>query len=275
MRGLCQHCGQSHVTPEMYAADLNNIAATEYEFSDSSYLYFIESIDNPFLQHIFYYIGRNYELGGEEFSTCKKSGDAACQYLKKWITLKKDLFTYGGKHTQNETSWYLYFSQLSKKLENIRKYNKWCTFSNQFFTTKTGFPEELNSPNFNKIISQHEIYIPKYDCAHCTTNCNRTETHAMQTSIPVNECSCNTEYTSAMSVGFTLLGTFVTFFLLYKFTNIVSWLYGLQTGKKRENRYIDEEEMYEFPKHSYENNVSHRQNRRNQIFYSLAQNEIS
>ncbi|SBS84772.1 PIR Superfamily Protein [Plasmodium ovale curtisi] len=260
----------------MYASLLNDIENTLNDNNYYLYIDIIQEINNPFLQHIFYYIVRNYEIGGKIFSGCKKSADTACQYFKKWIVLKRDLFTYGGKCVENDTLWYQYFNILWNKLERDSEYEKWCTIKRDTLPRiPTAFPADLNNPDFNQIIAINKMDKKECKCdpcPQCPSNSIQVKPLALENSTPVQEFSSVTAYSVPVAVGFTLLGTFVTLSFLYKFTNIVSWLYRNQTRKNRQRRYIGEEEEYEFPSSSYENDMTIPKNRRNRISYHSLKN---
>ncbi|SBT03027.1 PIR Superfamily Protein [Plasmodium ovale curtisi] len=265
------------MSSETYASRLNDIQKDKLDFDDDNYIELIKKTNNPFLQHIFYYMIRNYSLGNENFAKCKSSiRDAACQNFKKWITLKKDLFTYGGQCTENETLWYVTFNQVWNKLERDSYYGRWCTIRRNTLTTdKTYFPEDLKSPDFSSISVNSKKYTSESNdlvCPPCSGGSDQVHHLALESFTPVHECSSSTTYGVPMAVGFTLLGTFVILSFLYKFTNIISWLYSNQTRKTRKSIYIDENEECEMPRISYDNDITFAQNRRNRISYHSLKN---
>ncbi|SBT84437.1 PIR protein [Plasmodium ovale] len=299
---MSSHCGckKTHYTPQNYALNFN-IIPLNFEITDKALIDHIIKIDDPYLQHISLHLVHLYQEGNTNFSNCTISDNkrTACSYLNHWSNYMKDLYTYTGKCAKKENLWKNHIDTLWKLLEKIHTVrtttsNKvWCTEYKYDTYNKTPIPKYL-SIKYNEIVQKYcnptipqpsvpicEKYIdvpesprtpqkddsPKSDCL-CSTESSITYAQQAQcvSEECIQNCSDSTTFYIALSSGFTLLGTFVILFILYKFTPLISWLNRKRINRKELGSYINEVEEGEILG-DYEHMDVQNQNIRNKIFY--------
>ncbi|SBT56475.1 PIR Superfamily Protein [Plasmodium ovale wallikeri] len=294
-------CAKKHDTPQNYALNFH-IIPLHFEITNEALVNHIINIEDPYLQHISLHLVHRYQEGNSNFSKCNipDNKTTACLYLNHWSNYMKDLYTYAGKCPKKENLWKRYIDSLWKLLENTytvrtSKTNKaWCTVYNYGTYNKTPIPIKLSN-KYNEIVQKScnptilqpslpacEKYIdgtashrtpqtddsPKSDCL-CSTESSIAFAQQAQgvSEESIQNSSDSTTFYIALSSGFTLLGTIVILFFLYKFTPLISWLNRKRINKKELGSYINEVEEEELLG-DYENMEVHNQNIRNKIFYN-------
>ncbi|SBS96854.1 PIR Superfamily Protein [Plasmodium malariae] len=99
------------------------------------------------------------------------------------------------------------------------------------------------------------------------------ESYSCKRNTIIYKCSVSPELKTTLSVGFTLLGTFlITFYFLYKFSPIGPRIYSCLYKKKRIKKNIVLEELCELLERSSENVISPTEDGRIRIGYNSAGN---
>ncbi|KAI4838702.1 PIR protein [Plasmodium brasilianum] len=146
---------------------------------------------------------------------------------------------------------------------------EYCDFLNEWLNKEkidyifSGSKCEGNIKLWEKYIEELWIQLEKdiedrYSCKRNTT---------------IYKCSVSPELKTALSVGFTLLGTFlITFYFLYKFSPIGLWIHNCLNKNKRITKNIVLEESCELLERSSENVISPTEDGRIRIGYNSAGN---
>ncbi|VVA00352.1 PIR protein, partial [Plasmodium vivax] len=124
----------------------------EFDNVNDAYLDYIKGIKDPILRHISLYFVQYYIDGYYYYRYSQNSQkDGACDYLKRWLQERKDLFTYGEKCPTKMTLWKDKVEPLWEKLEkdySIQNHgvNSWCNNKYPLFL-QTEYPQGLTPFN--------------------------------------------------------------------------------------------------------------------------------
>ncbi|SBT51523.1 PIR Superfamily Protein [Plasmodium ovale wallikeri] len=271
-------------------------------FSNSNnYVAEISKYEDPILKHIALYVVENYKAGEKYFRKNDKN-NKACFTLNRWLDQKRNLFTSGKKCTNNVDLWKNTIGKLWEVLYKENDNNLCLRKSN----TSNGYPHILGEPKCYKHVPEnHNYYDPKELPSICqkqvvpsTCTCPAQVICPAQVTSPEKDmcpepptCNCDTapsmhephtslecNYTGSKkldmitSSGFTFFGTCILFFILSKFTPLISWLYSRKIKGKMASHYIGEEDTNDILGSYSGNYDSHYEEGRNNILYYSALN---
>ncbi|SBS82511.1 PIR protein [Plasmodium ovale] len=275
----------------------------EVNFSNSNnYVEEISKYEDPILKHIALYVVENYKAGEKYFRNGDKE-DKACYTLNRWLDQKRNFFTSGKKCKNNADLWDKTIEELWTRLytENNKKL---CLRKSN---TTNGYPHILGEPNCYKHIPENDNYFdpketPSSICQNhvvpstCTCpaqvicpaqvtssekdmcpepaicNCDTAPSmHESHTSLECNYTGSK-ELDMITSSSFTFFGTCILFFILSKFTPLISWLYSRKIKGKMGSHYTGEEDTYDILGSYSGNYNSHGEEGRNNILYYSALN---
>ncbi|SBS79982.1 PIR Superfamily Protein [Plasmodium ovale curtisi] len=259
-------------------------------YNVQSYLEHIQKIKDPILKHIALYLVENYEDAKKDFQKDDRH-NVPCSSLNRWLEQRRNFFTSGKECSVNANLWNDTIEKLWDKLFS-EKNNNLCK---RLPNTSGGYPQVLNSPNcYKHIPSNHISYDPKQPPSICqkrviSSECNYPEKVTScpkpvpcncdpAPSLPEPHTSLECNYTGSKeldmitSSGFTFFGTCILFFILSKFTPLISWMYSRQIRGKSVPHYIGEEVTDDILASYSGNYNSHYEERRNNILYQSALN---
>ncbi|SBT30680.1 PIR Superfamily Protein [Plasmodium ovale wallikeri] len=286
LNGL-ERCSYSSCSNGCYCEELNEISKFSSNIDDiNSYVGHIQGIDDPFLRHISLYVVQNYlKIHGKySYGNSSVYRSEVCQQYNRWLGKWRHLFTYGGNCKRNENLWDIHIKPLYNLLESSssNNYNVRCTIKPHVFQNnlldKIAPPDKCNVTVVED--TQLTSYILPSSCPNSDTHYEKPKSlcdcstcdNAVTEKYVDTESPCSKPYDIAISTGFTLTGTTIILFLLYKFTPLVSWLHNQRSkNKKGRQHYFDESaddllEIYPDIKNS------HTEKRRNDIFYHSMRN---
>ncbi|KMZ91871.1 hypothetical protein PVMG_04430 [Plasmodium vivax Mauritania I] len=208
----------------------------EFDRVNKEYLDYIKGIKDPILRHISLYFVQYYIDGYYYYRYSQNSQkDGACDYLKRWLQERKDLFTYGEKCPTKMTLWKDKVEPLWEKLEkdySIQNHgvNSWCNNKYPLFL-QTEYPQGLTPFNCDERISQETskancpsppVQAP-CSCPPCKTSVFFPQTYQPPQTDELQQIDQlqQTDRTKNLAVtsGFTAVGTLVTLFFLYRVIN--------------------------------------------------------
>ncbi|SBS84790.1 PIR protein [Plasmodium ovale] len=254
---------------------LNDISRSSLNTTNENiYLNRIKDIDDPILRHISYYMVANYLDGNGNYNITNSQSNrtTVCQQFNRWLGERKHLFTYGGKCEKNEKLWKTHIDPLYVILESNNKWKDkaWCTIRPNMF--ENNFLNNIGPPPVCRDIAQEKCKNTLHSTPSFPIQQATVERH-IQVPCAENNSSCSIEFYISLTICCTILGTFLMFFLLYKFTPFVPWLYKRRIKKKSMQRYINEEEQEDnLFGYSYDTSTAHFHNKGNYISYNSLNN---
>ncbi|KMZ80606.1 hypothetical protein PVIIG_04391 [Plasmodium vivax India VII] len=205
----------------------------EFDNVNDDYLNYIKEINDPILRHISLYLVQYYIDGHYYYSYSHSSHkNGACDYLKRWLLERKDLFTYGEKCPTKMKLWQDHVEPLWDKLEKgypIQNHGgiSWC--KNEYpISQKTEYPHVLRSLNCEECTSKESSSAQcpppsvqtQSTCRPCPVYVSSPETVPPQEAghPPKTDQLSGTDRTKNLAVtsGFTAVGTLGTLFFLYR-----------------------------------------------------------
>ncbi|GAB70006.1 hypothetical protein PCYB_007550, partial [Plasmodium cynomolgi strain B] len=149
----------------------------------------LTELKNPILKYISYYFVQYYIYGYNYYKdSLQHHRNGACSYLNHWLEEKKDLFTYGGKCTENLRLWERNIESLWEMLD-VQEYHiikdkfevkSWCKQIPRL-SKLTNFPKEVNFSNCEERISGELYRVVPHD-ETITTECKCSEYELPKTS---------------------------------------------------------------------------------------------
>ncbi|SCA48141.1 PIR protein [Plasmodium ovale] len=269
----------------------------------TNYLNKVMKIGDPILQLISLDMIEYYMELKKSAPKCS-IGNPACDSLNRWLNQRKYFFSFAEKCENKKKLWEKEIEPLWKELEADSEYESWC--KRKTYTFITTFPEEMTSIKCNDIQNENKSSIcpeqlcplcPELDCTNCSklicpdyhkesctpcppqvecSNNISSESHLERIQLPSKDLftqffSDSTSSQVILIMGGTLLGVLFIFFLLYKFTPLVSWLYSRQRKTIKLRRQVNEELENAFLDNSYENTDEDSSDMGNNIFYTTRQ----